>query len=827
MATEVERIPSRSSQGAASGLRAELRQVLNDLRQRIRRYVLIDGLGQVLIAIGFCFWGSLLIDYLLELPWLLRMLLLVGMLLFVLRTVWTAVLGRYFRGLKDRSLALVLERRFPQLDDRLVTSVEMAGRHADAPEVTQQLLQRTVDEVTGVVQQLDLKQVFDQKPLVRTTGGAVAAVLSMLIVVLAAGGLFRSWADRNLLLANSDYPRSTVLELYAIAEPGERPVRLTAGQPYKHPRGADLVLRAEVPEGRTVPSEVRLTHRLLAGSGGRREFMTRQGERRFQASLSGLTDSVNVWLRGGDSSSRTPYLIEIVDAPRLDRIVLSCIYPEYTGKNAIDDTTGAVQPSDVIVQGTQVRLPSGTQFVLRGQSNKPIVSAVIQTAQLEIQLSASGLSARRLPDGVLQTFPGTAGLLRSDAAGFSLPGRLETRRAGEPAAETTAADPAPGAPQNGSANASPEVAPPALNSTLPLEFPAEADLQMTLTDTDGIVSLEPIRLSILSEADRPPELDLRLRGVGNVVTRQARIPVVGKIQDDYGVARSGFEYLVDSSQEPVIKPFAQAPGGRTELDVAERFELLPLDLKLGQKLSLAVAVQDSDVLTGPHEVRSERYLFTIVSNDELLAVLSTKELGLRPRFEQILEEIRGARKDLLFQRSKLAEARQLRAENTGTVSEPVTNQLQQIDETAAVAVERINSGILKNENELLSIEQAFRDLREEIENNALPDLQRLLERMDQGIIGPLQQVNQRDLKEIRDSLALLRLALQDKTDGVPPADVCLEDLEQTIQHMEAILAVLARQESVNEALQLLRDIIKLEKEVRDRTERERKRSLLE
>ncbi len=53
----------------------------------------------------------------------------------------------------------------------------------------------------------------------------------------------------------------------------------------------------------------------------------------------------------------------------------------------------------------------------------------------------------------------------------------------------------------------------------------------------------------------------------------------------------------------------------------------------------------------------------------------------------------------------------------------------------------------------------------------------------------------------------------------------LEELATTIRHLEAILAQMVKLESYNEAVQLLRDIIKLEKELREKTERERKKSL--
>lgn len=49
---------------------------------------------------------------------------------------------------------------------------------------------------------------------------------------------------------------------------------------------------------------------------------------------------------------------------------------------------------------------------------------------------------------------------------------------------------------------------------------------------------------------------------------------------------------------------------------------------------------DGDNLTGPHVASGTPYNFQVVSDDELLALVAAKELNIRRRFEQILDEVR-------------------------------------------------------------------------------------------------------------------------------------------------------------------------------------------
>ena len=77
---------------------------------------------------------------------------------------------------------------------------------------------------------------------------------------------------------------------------------------------------------------------------------------------------------------------------------------------------------------------------------------------------------------------------------------------------------------------------------------------------------------------------------------------------------------------------------REDADKTERFQVLPLDLKVGQKLVLCVSAEDGDNINGPHHSRGEEYAFQIVSDEDLLALLYVKEVNLRERFERIIAE---------------------------------------------------------------------------------------------------------------------------------------------------------------------------------------------
>ena len=87
------------------------------------------------------------------------------------------------RPVSARALALVLERRFPELGTRLITAVEMAeARSGHESPLTSAMIERTIDEAARMSSALPLESVFDRAPLRR-------ALVAAALLVGSVGGL--------------------------------------------------------------------------------------------------------------------------------------------------------------------------------------------------------------------------------------------------------------------------------------------------------------------------------------------------------------------------------------------------------------------------------------------------------------------------------------------------------------------------------------------------------------------------------------------------------------------------------------------------------------
>lgn len=798
--------------------RREIDSLLGQLRRRIRRYVLIEGTALLLAALGLLFWISLAVDWAyfqlshLDLPKWFRVAYIVVVAGLAASLLVGAIGLRLLRSYRAKALALVLERRFPELDDRLITAVELAESHeGHASPLTASMLQRTVDEVVRATRTLDLGEVFERRPLRRAVVLATVLVASIGGFAFANSAAFNRWKDGYLELQDEYWTREYGLVVRVVAQPGDV-VKEFQDFEYKHPRGGDLTLLIEVAEGKKVPERVQIHYEMTDGRGTGRATCSRIGDRQFQYSFGGLLDGLDFWVTGGDFTNRTPYRILVVDPPRVDQIVLASRYPEYTRLQSSSETGRHVVP----VQGTQVSLPMETDFLMQASVNKPLVSVRIQFDPYEIRFGTGAATLTRKseegrPESTTEIAPEFARrFFSADRRSFAVPFVLS--------------DELTDAARSRNARLETPLGP-------PFRMPSNSVVRITLEDTDDIVGSEPARLTVNGIADQPPVIETQLKGIGTSITRKAVIPVAGLISDDYGIAEARFEFQVDGSQEWEPREFERGPSGQPRdfrLQMSgdwefERFAVLERELNIGQKLTLAVFARDGDDVNGPHKSYGERYAFTIVSEEELMSIIYQKELNLRRRFEQVITELEETRKDLLLHRTR---AEELAGLESGAADEAGASKRREIEEAVSACAERALLEIQMNANETAAIEASFGDIREELVNNAVHTPE-ILERIDDRIVAPLQAVNTQDFPALDEALALFKMAAENRNDPTADIDQSVDRISTLILHMQSILREMRKLETFQEALELLKSIIEEEQQLLEKTKAEQKRKLIQ
>jgi len=360
-----------------------LKEELDRIRRRRRRFFTFRWASLSLIALIVLFTGMGLAEWRFQLSLSVRTLLWCALMTAV--GVIAIGLLRAIRNLEreDLQLAHYVEDHFPDLQQRLLTSVEC--KEKAKPGVSSQLLDMLREDAYAKIQVQDLDRVT---PVQTFLPAAVAAGLFLCVFgytlfystgwMAAAYRILWPWPA-----ATNDFGLSTRL----VVAPGDIRIR----------RGDTVTIDATF-GGTTEPA-------MDSGAGKQtflwiqnrgedwRRLAMKQGipSNRYTHILPSIQKPFAYYVETGRDRSRT-FQIAVFDPLRVERIDVEYAYPEYTGlKNKVE------------TNGGDITAPEGTRITLRAIFNKPVDRARL--------LFQSGGAVELISEGT-----GTAGgfIVRSD-----------------------------------------------------------------------------------------------------------------------------------------------------------------------------------------------------------------------------------------------------------------------------------------------------------------------------------------------------------------------------------------------------------------------------
>lgn len=319
-----------------------------------------------------------------------------------------------------------------------------------------------------------------------------------------------------------------------------------------------------------------------------------------------------------------------------------------------------------------------------------------------------------------------------------------------------------------------------------------------LVDATGLANhsdrTAPTQFSVHLLPDAPPKAKLQIRGVSDMVTPEAVLPIRVDCSDTYGLAAV---QLVQESTRAANTPRTAsvagfAPGSRT-FTQSFAWPLSPLGLLPGDRLSLYVEARDFDDVSGPNTGKSPVVSLRVVSREELLNELARREQQARQEFEQIVRGQEDLYADLL---SVLAAtgSRPAEPEHRHAFARIERRQRQQSIRTDAVR-------------------RRLEEVLAEMEvNQALTEAVR--ERLGTRVVTPMTELVRTALAE-----TLSQLGRLSKEDSAGIRSRLRPQQERILRTMRAILADMLQYEGFQEAVSLLRDILNLQSHVNEETAR--------
>lgn len=347
------------------------------MRAAVRLYVLVEGLAALGMVIGGAFWLALGLDWLFEPRPALRVVMWIVAAAAAAFVAWRYIIRRAFAALRNDSLALVVERRYPHLAEGLVTTVQAAG-DGDFGAVRRQMLDSSARRTIDALGNVRLTRVFDYRPLARKLFAAAALLGAIAVFAATQHEAFGFWLQR-MRLDPQLWPRRVQLTVVGFAErDGRRAVNVARDDSY------ELNVLASIVDGHEAPAEVEVRWRLADGRRGRGP-MLRIGEAtpgRDNGQLFRYTFKVSADVEfdviGGDDRVLNLQL-HPVERPAVKSLAIACEYPKYMQR----------PPRVLPVASGRAELPEGSSAVCRAAANKPLVSVTVHDPAEQVDLPAT------------------------------------------------------------------------------------------------------------------------------------------------------------------------------------------------------------------------------------------------------------------------------------------------------------------------------------------------------------------------------------------------------------------------------------------------------
>ncbi|MEQ1902658.1 MAG: hypothetical protein ABL888_00565 [Pirellulaceae bacterium] len=798
----------RTNRPSEYDLPTQLVEFLSRAQRLLRWHFAVVLLARFLTIVITAFVVSWLLDYCpiwfggFESPTWVRVILLLAIGFITLPPLFRGLNVLLGRQVNDARIALLIEAKVPAIRNGLSTLLDYRNFDAPLSENSRLMLSKTESQVLSALQGFDLRSLFDHRHKATWVAASAIAVLTTGALAFLFPSPFQLAGQRLFLLDSTRYLRRFEVQLLGARSRHEKIVddlpELNRVRPFDEnkilhvARGDSLTVLAE---GRVIDSA---------------EDQTLSCELSYRTST-GL--SGRVLLKKVGRTNKQAQLFEL-DGPPFDKLA--------------DDIRFSLRCGDY----------SSETFLVRVVEAPAVVSTELDCRFPDYMVDP--VSLRWTP----RTMPWNVGTKLPEGTRVKV--RCGTTT--ELAKVYVATSDNLGDTQSSQ-----------LQEILPTEKRFEFSIdslsqnfqsRIYLVDQNGVATSEPFGFSLEAIADRPPKIATKLKGVGLSVTPQAQLPLVGNVDDDYGVNQVWVELDLPqnrSLREPV--PSSQSGDIQSVIDLRtlkETDSTLPLDAGSDRSLSVVVKANDRfNLKAEPNQATGDKFELDLVTSNDLLRILERHESAERRRLEKIYDELFAAR-DYLERISGQATGQNSGTKEPGDIpkAEPgEPNSLTDLDkqrlqrENRAIYSGRFRTQLEKSAAEIWGTAEAFDNLRLQLINNRLNAVERE-NRLASQVVAPLNKITSDLRGSLKDRARKIQTTLQSHPLDAPVSEeveervlaessAAADELKETLDELQKVISILVKFETQNELLDIVRAILKTQTELHRRTQEQRKKDAFE
>ena len=727
---------------------AELQTKILDARRVWKRSLFWTGAAIVLIGFLAILVGESIVDWLMPMPSAVRIALLAGIVGATLYLLYRYLIQPMRASLTLRDVALNVEERHPNLEDRLVSAVQFGDYESDDP-VEAHMLQRLLEDTAQRIKGIDFKATIDHSRTRKYVGIAT--------LVIAACGLL------TLL-----FPTETRTSLTRIFVPWEKTDPILTTKVNVTPGDARIL------RGKSLPIEVTVTGKdaekvvltyhdkgappTAENEGSKQEINMMQNpedKRGFAYEIFNIDADMEYYVVANETTSER-YTVEVFEMPRVENVSVAYTYPEYTKR------------TPVVQQGSgDIQAVVGTTAEIQIITNKAIQKATFTQQSSETTVAE---------DDSMDESVASKSSEMNIADGNILTTTLEVSEDGQYAVELLCID------------------------EFKNEMPIEYTIKAIPDNAPEVVIKEPQRDV---KATKLEEVKVVAEATDDYGVEQLKLM--------YRIGANELQELtLEPISEPVAND-ADVRYEKHMQTGTYTFYLEEFDVEPGQVISYYAHATDNNTLTGPGEAGSEIYFIEVNPFNQRLEEGEQCETGTPNLFLALIASqkqiIRETWKHINSQPSSLTEEYKSAVKKTAEKQNEVKDRTQRVTDELSMAMQEMQV----DPEIMMDLEEAIDKMGEAKDTlNAIQPLAALPP--EQAALELLNKVNLEIPKVLSQARATqpqlaenFEMELEDLQNELEQNQEELEQQmqEQTQEMLEQAREMLAQQQNLNQQSQQL------------------------
>ncbi|MBL7134222.1 MAG: hypothetical protein ISS78_09000 [Phycisphaerae bacterium] len=374
-------------------LQAGIRAKLRTLRRLLRIRLVAEALAWLVVAVIALIFVTMGIDFLLRLPERpLRAGIMIVALTAVAWVAWRQLLWPLRVPMSDDDLALLVERHYAKLADRLISTVQFARWASEASLASRAMIARTAQEANQLAAAMNFSKTVERTNMWRLLGTAASAAAILAGFAVWQSDVMALWCRRNVLLADVDWPQNNYIEVQ--------------GRNFKVVRGDDLTVEILSDPAATPPPYVMLYARFPSVGGTEAKVDPYPADRnRFVKTFRSVTEQFTFYVVGGDDhrDKRKGHAVTVIDPPALRKVSFIVAYPPYMKQppGHFDGAQAALPvpvASTVTVKAEVTKDLSSAKLILESADDKPAEQGEVKIENI------AGRGGRPRPRGISGRF---------------------------------------------------------------------------------------------------------------------------------------------------------------------------------------------------------------------------------------------------------------------------------------------------------------------------------------------------------------------------------------------------------------------------------------